>query len=74
VATDFPAWSPAGKLLAKAGIPTIENVGGDVDEISGKRAAFHAYPWFWPEADACIIRFVAILDPSGNYRLESGSR
>ena len=72
VRTDFPAWSPAGKLLAKAGIPTIENVGGDVDDVSGKRAAFHAYPWFWPEADACIIRFVAILDPSGDYRLESG--
>lgn len=73
VKQDFPAWNPAGKLLAKAGIPTIENVGGDVDEISGKRAAFHAYPWPWPEADACVIRFMAILDPTGNYRLESGN-
>ncbi len=73
VRADFPAWNPAHKLLARAGIPTIENVGGDVDLISGKRAAFHAYPWLWPEADACIIRLVAILDPSGNYRLESGS-
>jgi kynurenine formamidase len=73
VRADFPGWNPAHRLLARAGIPTIENVGGDVDAVTGRRAAFHAYPWPWPEADACVIRLVAILDPSGDYRLESGS-
>jgi kynurenine formamidase len=73
VREDFPGWNPAHRLLARAGIPTIENVGGDVDAVTGKRAAFQAYPWSWPEADACVIRLVAILDPAGGYRLESGS-
>jgi kynurenine formamidase len=72
VAQDFPDWNPAHRLLAAAGIPTIENVGADVDEVTSTRATFHAMPWFWPQGDACIIRFVAILDPAGEYRLESG--
>jgi kynurenine formamidase len=73
VAHDFPKWNPANRLLLKAGIPTIENIGAEVDSVTGKRCAFHAYPWFWPEADACAVRVVAILDPSGDYRLEDGS-
>lgn len=72
VAADFPDWNPAHRLLARAGIPTIENVGGSVAAVTGLRCAFHAYPWPWPEADACVIRLVAILDPSGEYRLERG--
>ena len=51
---------------------TIENVGGDVAELSGKRALIHAYPWKWPEGDASVIRLVGILDPGGDYRIESG--
>jgi kynurenine formamidase len=72
-ADDFPAWNPAHRLLLRAGIPTIENVGGEVDSVNGKRCAFQAFPWFWPEGDACVVRLVAILDPTGEYRLESGS-
>ncbi len=70
---DFPAWMPAHRLLLGAGIPTIENVGGDLDSVTGMRCAFHAIPWYWPEGDACVIRLVAILDPTGEYRLEKGS-
>jgi kynurenine formamidase len=70
---DHPDWNPAHRLLLSNGIPTVENVGGDVDAVSGWRCAFHAYPWRWPEGDACIIRLVAIVDPSGEYRLASGS-
>jgi kynurenine formamidase len=73
VVEDYPAWNPAHKLLAQAGVPTIENVGGDVDSITGKRCAFHAIPWHWAEADACLIRLVGILDPSGTYRIEAGA-
>ncbi len=72
VREDFPAWSPAHRLLARAGIPTVENVGGDVDAVSGMRCGFHAMPWNFSGADACFVRLVAILDPSGQYRLESG--
>jgi kynurenine formamidase len=71
---DFPEWNAAHKALLAAGIPTIENVGGDLDEVTGKRATFHAYPWFWREGDACVIRLVAMFDSTGDYRLESGER
>ncbi len=70
---DFPDWNPAHRALLAAGIPTIENAGGDLDELLGQRCTFHAYPWNWHEGDACGVRFVAILDPSGGYRLESGT-
>jgi len=70
---DHGQWNIAHKTLLEAGIPTIENVGGEIDSIGGLRCAFHAYPWFWPEGDACITRLTAILDPSGDYRLGDGS-
>src|SRR5262249_55983185 len=57
---DFPEWNVAHKMLLAAGIPTVEQVGGDVDELNGKRCTFQAYPWNWYEGDACPIRFVAI--------------
>jgi kynurenine formamidase len=70
---DFPEWHAAHRTLLAAGIPTIEQVGGNVDELAGTRCTFHAMPWNWPEGDACPIRFVAINDSSGTYRLESGA-
>lgn len=69
---DFPDWNPAHRTLLSAGIPTIENVGADLDEVSGKRCTFQGFPWRWLEGDACVIRLVAMLDPSGTVRLESG--
>ena len=69
---DFPEWNPAHRALLKAGIPTIENVGGDVAEVADKRCTFHAYPWKWLEGDACVIRLVAMIDPKGAYRIEAG--
>jgi kynurenine formamidase len=70
---DHPDWNVAHETLLKAGIPTVENVGGDVDTVSGLRCAFHAYPWYWPEGDACVTRLTAILDPTGGYRLADGA-
>lgn len=70
---DFPEWNAAHRTLLAAGIPTVENVGGDLDEVSGKRCTFQGFPWRWLEGDACVIRLVAIFDPSGTYRLESGN-
>jgi kynurenine formamidase len=70
---DFPDWNAAHRILLSAGVPTVENVGGDIDDLTGKRCTFQAYPWYWHEGDACPIRFVAILNPTGAYRLESGN-
>src|SRR5277367_5509776 len=70
---DFPEWNPAHRTLLEAGIPTIENVGGDIDALSGKRCTFQGFPWKWHEGDACVIRLVALLDPKGTCRLERGT-
>ena len=72
VVQDFPDWMPAHRLLAREGIPTIENVGGDVDRLHGRRCTFHAMPWHWPQGDACLVRFVAIVDTEGSFRIEKG--
>lgn len=64
----FPEKQPAHRRLLAAAIPTIENVGGEIDAVTGVRSTFHAYPWRWPEGDACGIRLVAIHDPDGRYR------
>jgi kynurenine formamidase len=70
---DFPKWNPAHRALLAAGIPTVENVGGDLDEVSGKRCTFQGFPWRWYEGDACVVRLVAMLDRSGELRLEPGT-
>jgi kynurenine formamidase len=70
---DFPDWNPAHKKLLAAGIPTIQNVGGDIDTLGTCRAVFHAMPWKWLEGDACVVRLMAMFDPNGNYRIESGA-
>ena len=70
---DYPQWVPAHRKLLEAGIPTIENVGGDLDLLSGKRCTVHAYPWRWEVGDACVIRLMGIIDPNGAYRIESGT-
>jgi kynurenine formamidase len=69
---DFPEWNAAHKMLLAAGIPTIENVGGDLALLNGKRCTFQGFPWKWHEGDACVIRLVAMLDPKGKNRLEPG--
>ena len=53
------------KTLAAAGIPTVEQVGGDVDLVKGKRATLAATPWKFEHGDACQVRMVAMFDPSG---------
>jgi len=69
---DYPEWNVAHRTLLEAGIPTVENVGGDVNALLGQRACLHAAPWRWIEGDACVIRFVAILDQTGEARIDSG--
>jgi len=52
--------------------PGIENVGGDIDKVTGRRCTFAFFPWNWDRGDGCIIRLVAIVDPTGAYRIEKG--
>lgn len=70
---DFPYWEDAHKnLMVKGGIPGIENVGGDLDKVTGKRCFFMAFPWRWMEGDGCIVRVLAIVDPEQKFRFETG--
>jgi len=66
-------WNVAHKTLLAAGIPTIEQVGGDVDLVKGKRVTLAATPWKFEKGDACQVRFVAMFDPSGKCRIERGN-
>lgn len=69
---EHPEWYAAHKTLLGAGIPTIEQVGGDVDALAGKRATFVATPWKFVYGDACPVRLVAMIDPSGTCRIDAG--
>lgn len=66
-------WNAAHKAILGAGIPTIEQVGGDVDAVKGKRVTLAATPWKFAHGDACQVRFVAMCDPSGKLRIEPGN-
>jgi kynurenine formamidase len=72
VSEDFPLWEPCHRHLLGNGIVGFENVGGQIDEVTGKRCTFAAFPWRWEKGDGCIVRLVAILDPTGEYRIETG--
>src|SRR5665213_1659642 len=71
---DFPEWEPVHRILFKNGIMGIENVGGDLDKVTGKRVTFAYFPWNWDRGDGCIVRLVAILDPKQKFRIEKGSK
>jgi kynurenine formamidase len=72
VLDDFPYWEPAHKILMPNGIPGIENVGGELDKVTGKRCTFAIFPWRWVHGEGCSVRVVAIVDPSDGFRLETG--
>lgn len=72
VMADFPHWEPAHKIMMGAGIPGIENVGGDLDLVTGKRCTFMAYPWRWKEGEGCVVRVVAVVDPDQTFRFGAG--
>ena len=65
-------WYVAHKALLGAGIPTIEQLGGDVDLLLGKRATLYAAPWKFKYGDACPVRFVAMFDPTGTLKIDAG--
>ena len=69
---EHPELWPAHKTLLAADIPTIEQVGGDVDEVVGKRVTLVGTPWKLVKGDACPVRLVAMIDPTGETRIPTG--
>ncbi len=72
--TNFPEWEPCAQHPVQERILGIENVGGDLDAVTGRRCTFAFFPWNWDRGDGCIIRLVAITDPKQQYRIEAGER
>ena len=71
-ADDFPEWEPVHNKLFSNGILGIENVGGDLDAVAGKRCTFAFFPWNWDRGDGCIVRLVAMIDKGQKFRIDSG--
>src|SRR5438093_9897174 len=45
--------------MAKANIPMLENLGGEMAEVAGRRIDVRAFPWRWENGEGCICRVVA---------------
>lgn len=59
---EFPEYEPCHRLLAKNQITAIENAGGDVDLVTGKRVTIAAFPFRCEVADGGMVRLVAIVE------------
>jgi len=58
---EFPAgYEPCLTMLLKAGISCIQNAGGDIDQVTGKRCTLCAWPFRLEDTDAAMVRLVAI--------------
>ena len=62
VLEDFPYWEPCHRLLLTHGIAGWENVGGDIDKVTGKRCTIMGIPLRWVKGDGSIVRLIAIIE------------
>jgi len=62
VREDFPYWEPCHRLLLTHGIMGYENVGGDIDKVTGKRCTIIGLPLKWVGGDGSIVRLIAIVE------------
>ncbi|MEN3305968.1 MAG: hypothetical protein V7603_2170 [Micromonosporaceae bacterium] len=73
VLADFPHWEPSHKAMLGAGIPAVENVGGELDAVTGRRCTFMVFPWRLRDGDGCSVRIVAVVDPEQRFRIPTGA-
>ncbi|MCL2578638.1 MAG: cyclase family protein [Oscillospiraceae bacterium] len=55
-------WEPCHKYMLGNGIVGVENLGGDLDKVSGKRFRFFCFPIRWYMGDGAMVRCVAEID------------
>jgi kynurenine formamidase len=55
-------WEPCHKFLMGNGIVGVENLGGDLEKVVGKRFKFMAFPIRWHMGDGSMVRCVAEID------------
>lgn len=56
---EFNDYEPCHRLFAQHGVMTVENAGGDVDEVKGRRMIIAAFPFRCEAADGGFVRLVA---------------
>jgi len=57
---EFPVYEPAHMMLLGNGVVGIENAGGDIDQVTGRRVTLAAFPIRYEQGDASMVRLVAI--------------
>ena len=55
-------WEPCHKQMLGHGIVGVENLGGDLDKVSGKRFRFFCFPIRWYMGDGSMVRCTAEID------------
>jgi kynurenine formamidase len=55
-------WEPCHKIMLGHGIVGVENLGGDLDKVSGKGFRFYCFPLRWYMGDGSMVRCVAEID------------
>jgi len=58
---DFPTYEPCHNILCTHDLLAIENVGGDIDKVTGKRCTIAAFPAPLEESIGHPLRVVAIV-------------
>ncbi|GHV33281.1 cyclase [Synergistales bacterium] len=56
---EFPDYEPCHRLFTQHGVCSIENAGGDIDDVTGKRMTIAAFPFRCEMADGGFVRLVA---------------
>ncbi len=59
---EFPEYEPCLTMLLKNGTVCIHGAGGDIDQVTGKRCTLAAFPFRLEQADAAMVRLVAIVE------------
>ena len=55
-------WEPCHKEMLGHGIVGVENLGGNLDKVSGKRFRFYCFPLRWYLGDGSMARCVAEIE------------
>lgn len=58
----FNEYEPCHHIFLENGITGYENIGGDIDKVTGKRCIFAGFPIRWEHGDGSCVRFVAITE------------
>ena len=56
---DYPDYEPCHRLFAQHGVIAVENAGGDIDLVKGKRMIISATPFRCEAADGGMVRLCA---------------